>query len=230
MSFDKKAKSSYITWGLVAFFFVLVVATASLVWGILTDDGPKKKSAIATVSLIRPPPPPIIKEKLPELPQIKQQKDEFIPETPQDQPKGADQDNTPAGDKLGLDADGKAGSDGFGLIGRKGGRSILSDGLGGGASLLQKYSWYTQIVESEVRKRVMKNLEEQGGIPRGKMQAVVKIDISDRGSVVRYEIIGSSGNHKMDNAVKKALDSIIISEAPPEGMPKTMRIRVMSQG
>ena len=99
----------------------------------------------------------------------------------------------------------------------------------GRLSLLSKFGWYTQIVETEIRKKVMKHLDENGGIPRGKLQAVVQVSVNSAGSIVKYKIIGSSGNHKMDEAVNQSIGDIKISEPPPDGMPRTMSIRVTSQ-
>ena len=64
------------------------------------------------------------------------------------------------------------GGDSFGLGAKKGGKSIL-EGDGGGLgkrSLLSKFGGDTQIVETEIRKRVMKQLDEEGGFPKGKLQ------------------------------------------------------------
>jgi len=49
------------------------------------------------------------------------------------------------------------------------------------------------------------------------------------GTVTKYRIVGSSGNHKMDEAVNQSLKKLRISEPPPEGMPRTMQIRVIFQ-
>jgi protein TonB len=181
-------------------------------------------------------PPVVIKEKPPEPEPIKEQKKEEIidpePKNESPSPPNADnQDNAPAGDKLGLDAEGAAGNDAFGLVGKKGGRSLLAGGNGFGTiSLLNKYAGYTQIVTTVIRKKVMKYLDEEGGIPRGKLQTVVRISVDTDGAVVGYRIIGSSGNNRMDEAVLRTLGSVKISEPPPNGMPRTMDIRIVSQG
>ena len=223
--------SSPVTWVLVTLMIVLLGAAVYVVKMVLSDDSPRKKNNITTVTLLKPP-PITVKEKPPEPEQVKeiQKKEEIIDPGPQNEPKNAVNDDTPAGDKLGLDADGKAGSDAFGLIGKKGGRNLLAGGDGfGRLSLLNKYAWYTQIVEAEIRKRVLKHLDENGGVPRGKLQTVVRVSVDSMGTVVQYRIIGSSGNHKMDEAVRQSLSYIKISEPPPEGMPRTMSIRVTSQ-
>ena len=222
------------TWGLVAFFAVILGTAVYVVVTVLSEDAPRKRTNVATITLVKPPPPPPpVKEKPPEPEQIKPMKQEqIITPGPQDQPKSDAQDNTPAGDKLGVDAEGKAGSDGFGLIGKKGGRSLLAGGGGDGTgrlSLLGKFAWYTQIVETEIRKKVSQQLDENGGVPRGRLQTVVRVSLDGHGMIVQYRIIGSSGNHKMDEAVKQSLGTIRISEAPPDGMPRTMNIKVTSQ-
>ncbi len=224
-------KSAPQSWGLIALMIVFVVAAVYIVKVVLSEDGPHKKSSVTTVTLLKPPPPVTVKEKPPE--EIKQveKKIEQTIEAPQDQPKGPENDNTPAGDKLGLDAEGKAGGDAFGLAGKKGGRSILAGGDGmGRLSLLSKFAGYTKMVEMEVRKKVMKQLDEEGGIPKGKLQTVVRISVDSNGSIVGSKIIGSSGNNRLDEAVKLSLSNIRISEPPPDGMPRTMSIKISSQG
>jgi periplasmic protein TonB len=231
-------KNFSISWSLVVIMLVIIGASGYALTIMLSDDRPRSKSSVTTVTLLKPPPPQI-KEKMPEIEEVKiQQKEEIIEPVPQiDQnSNAASNDDTPAGDNLGLDAEGTAGSDGFGLVGKKGGRSIIAGdgGSGGGPmerlSLLTKYSGYAQIVESEVRKKVMKKLDENGGIPKGKLQTVAKIYLDKYGYIVSYKIVGSSGNHKMDSAVEQSLDTVKLNEPPPDGMPRTITIRISSIG
>jgi TonB family protein len=251
--------------GLMALVVVLLGGGVYIVNMFLSssDASPRTKSGIVIVNL--PKAPPITeKEKPPEQPVkeiqkkvviTEQEKDEIVDSGPNIGPQNTDNtpaggppgltggpdsnDNTPAGDRLGLDAEGKAGSDGFGLVGRKGGRSILagrggSGGVGGGgsgkSSPLNKFGWYTQIVKTEISKKIQKYLDENGGIPRGKLQTIVRISVDSAGAVVQWRIVGSSGNHDMDEAVKQCIGDVRISEPPPEGMPRTLIIRVTSQG
>jgi TonB family protein len=75
----------------------------------------------------------------------------------------------------------------------------------------------------------MKRLDQEGGIPKGKLQTVVQVSVDTRGTIVSYKIIGSSGNNRLDDAVKESLGQVRISEPPPDGMPKTMSVRISSQ-
>jgi protein TonB len=228
-----KHKQKSFPWVLIAVMIILTGGVVYAVKTVMSEDQPRKKNTITTVTLLKPP--PMIKEKLPEPEQVKEipKKEEIInPEVNEEQnPRNDNQDNTPAGENLGVDAEGGAGSDSFGLVGKKGGRSILAGGSGvGKVSLLAKFTGYTQIVTTEIRKKVMKHLDEEGGIPKGKLQAVVRVSVDMDGRVIDYRIIGSSGNTRMDETVINSLRSLRISEPPPEGMPRTMDIRIISQG
>ncbi len=233
MSARQVKKMSALTWALMALLVVALGAIASFVKMVLSDEGARKKKPIAIVTLMKTPPPPQVREKPPEPPKEIQQKEEIVSPVERNDPtpQADNQDNTPAGDRLGLDAEGGAGSDAFGLIGKKGGRSILA-GEGGGMeklSLLSKYAGYTQVMQAEVRKQVMRHLEEQTGIPRGKLQAIARVSVDKNGVILECRIIGSSGNHAMDNTIRRALDQFKISLPPPDGMPKTMDIRLTYQ-
>jgi hypothetical protein len=218
--------------GVIGLFFLVVIGF--IVKVVLTDVGPRKKEQISTVTLLEPPPD--VKEKPPE-PEIPKEvpKQEVIQDIPQQQdtPQNDSQDDTPAGNDLGVDAEGGAGGDAFGLVGKKGGRAITLGGGGGGMnrlSLLTKYGWYTQKIQEEIKKQVKKRMDQAGGIPKGKFQTLVKIVLDSRGTIVKYHIVGASGNSKIDEALQSTLGEIRISEPPPAGMPAGMTLKITSQG
>ncbi len=232
-----KNKMPYQNWLVPgAIGLVLLAGVGFLVKVMMTDVGPRKKEQISTVTLLKPPPPPEVKEKPPE-PEVPKEVPKEV-SMPQDTPQAQDQpqesqDNTPAGSDLGVDGDGGAGSDAFGLVGKKGGRGITLGSPGGGMNrlnLMAKYGRYIQKVQDEIRAQVNRQLEQDGGIPKGKYQTVVKITLNGKGAVISYRITTSSGQQKVDKAVKEALVSMRISEVPPEGMPGGMTIKITSQG
>ena len=229
-----KQEKKPVPWVLVAVMIILTAGGVYIVKTVLSENEPHRENTTATVTLLKPPPPVQVKEKPPEeIKEVPKKEDIVDPGVKNDtQKQNADsKDNTPAGDNLGVDAEGGAGSDSFGLVGKKGGRSILAGGSGmGNLSLLTKFSGYTQIVVTEIRKKVMKQLDEEGGIPKGKLQTVVRVKVDVDGKVVDFRIIGSSGNNRMDDAVIRSLRSLRISEPPPEGMPRTMNVKIISQG
>jgi protein TonB len=228
---EKKIATGQIVLGIVV--LLAIAGGIYVVAKVLSEDAPRKKETVNIVTLLKPPPMPEIKQKPPEPEPMKQmeKKQEIVDPTQNNAPKGPDNDATPAGKDLGIDAEGGAGSDGFGLVGRRGGRSLLSGGDGmGRMSLLSKYSGYTYTVSALIKNKVMKLLNDEGGIPKGRLQAVVRVKIDIDGTIIDYKIIGSSGNNRMDNAVKEALAGIKINETPPDGMPRTMDIKIVSQG
>ena len=202
---------------------VLIFLSVFVLKTLVTDEGQKRRRQIQMVRLMKPPPPPKIKEKPPE-PKVKKEKIiEIDEEPPPEQTEDQSRDDTPAGDDMGLDTEGGAGSDAFGLVGKKGGRSLI----GGRESLLRRYAWYTRIIEGEVSKRLARNRK----VPPGKLKTLVRIVLDEEGTIIDYQIYGSSGNQQMDDAVMLALEQIgMISEAPPEGMPRTMRVKIISPG
>ena len=234
-----KKKGNFRNW-LVPGIVVLVLLTGVLflVKVFLAPDSGHRKNPVA-VTLLKPPPPPEQKEKPPEPERPKEQPKENIV-TPneaqqQNQPDQND-DSPPPGADLGVDADATgSGSDGFGLLSKKGARAITlgSGGPGGPGSrlsLLTKYGWYTSKIQDEIKQQMRKRLHQNGGTPKGKYQATVHIVLDSQGEVLNYRIVASSGNDKIDDAIKLSLPGMRVSQPPPEGMPRSMTVRVSSQG
>ena len=183
------------------------------------------------VTLMKPPPPPKIKEKPPE-PEVEKKEEIIEPEQQEPEPEPMEDqanDEPPPGNELGLDADGAGGSDGFGLKAKKGGRSLIG-GKYSDSSLMRRYAWYTRIIQEELRKRINKYMEGNGGVPDGNLKAIVQISLDKEGNVLDFLIEGSSGNDHMDEALKKTLALAKISEPPPQGMPKTLKLKISSKG
>ncbi len=228
MGTKKRRASRKVIWGVSAVVALLVLAMGAFVVRLLIADDPgKRQRQVQMVTLLKPPPPPKIKKKPPEPKQKKEVVEEKLdkPEETEDR----SEDDTPPGEDLGLDSDGSAGSDAFGLKAKKGGRALIGGGLGGG-SLLRKYAWYTQILQDEIRASVRRELDENGGIPGGNLKTLVRVVLNEQGNIVDYSIYGSSGNNKMDAAVKKALGTTRVSEPPPEGMPMILKLKISSKG
>jgi hypothetical protein len=226
---------------------VFLCLAGGIVYLVKTDSGTTgKKVFIAKVDLVKPnlpdkpPPPPKEQPQTPET-----QKKETIM-TPQNletqearQMKG---DDKPAAEgPLGVQGEGGPGSDAFGLVGRgKGGRDITTVGsgpgggtIGGGtdqAALLRKFGRYNQLVQEQLSSAVRKWLQENGGIPKGKLETVVQIVLDDAGAVRKARITRSCGNQAVDEAVKQLCGSQKISEPLPKDIPRTMNVKITSQG
>jgi protein TonB len=227
---DKKKSQRivFLVAGGVALALVCLVVLVLKV--LLSSDSGGRNRQIQQVTLLTPPPPPKIKEKEPE-PEIEKKEEIIEPEMEEEPEPVEDQasDEPPPGQDLGLDADGAAGSDSFGLRAKKGARSIIG-GSYSEASLLKKYAWYTRIIQEELRKKVNTHLEGNGGMPDGDLNAIVKITLDENGNILDFGIMTSSGDAKMDAAVKASLEMAQISEPPPDDMPKTIKLKISAKG
>ena len=203
---------------LAAGAFILLVMTGMvlLVHHMLNSSGEEKKPVIQQITLVRPPPPPPPKvEEKPPPP-----KEEIkIPEPkPMESPKP---DNAPPAKSLGLDAQGSPGSDNFGLVGNKGGQDIIG-GQGGGS----RFGWYSTVVQQGIYAA----LQKEKALRESSYRVVVKLWLNKAGLVERVELGGSTGSTQVDAALKAALRRMKpLSEAPPDGLPQPVQIRVTSR-
>jgi len=172
------------------------------------------RKTVQQVQIIRPPPPPPeVKEQPPEV------KDEVKIQEPEQTPEQADN-QPPAGDQLGLDAEGSAGGDAFGLAARKGGRDLLA---GGGA---ERFAWYANVVKSTLVDR----LSENRGLRRSRYTVVVRLWLRADGRVERVNLDTSTGDRDLDRTIENALASVgRVPEAPPADLPQPVRLRIVNR-
>lgn len=169
---------------------------------------------VQQVSLVMPPPPP------PPPPQQEIEEPE-VKELEMDEPEPiADDDSSAPAEDLGLDAEGVAGSDAFGLKARKGGRGLL----GGG----DPFAWYAGILQRDLQKALSNDDDIRG---QGDYAIVVSIFLSSEGYIERTELESGSNRPELDSALKRALaGGIRVSREPPEDLPQPIRLRISSRG
>lgn len=227
MAETKDNRKKILIIGISCLIMICLIGSAFFVFKmLLKDDGKHRKRQIQRVTLVKPPPPKI-KEKPPE-PEIKKKEEIVEPEPEEQPPEDMEEasDEPPPGEDLGLDADGTGGSDSFGLAAKKGGRSLIGGGIGGKQALLKRYAWYVRILQEEVREKVNKYLEDKEGLPAGKHRIMLSLKLDDQGNMVSYTISKSSGDAKVDEAVKMGITGFKVSEVPPEDMPRILKLRV----
>lgn len=184
-----------------------------------------KAQQIAVLRQQPPPPPPKPQEKPPE-PEIK--KEEVKLPDPDPEPKQAD-DQPPPAENLGVDAAGGAGSDGFGLQGRPGGRDIttigaVGDGTGGGKA---RFAFFSQMVQGHLQEELSKRKE----LRHSDYRVTLRLWFGDNGRIDRVELLGSAGSEALDASLRTALASIPpLREGPPADMPQPLRLRITSRG
>jgi protein TonB len=187
--------------------------TFAMVRNFLKSAPGTPKQVIQEIHLMRPPPPP------PDLPPAPPPPEEKV-DVPQPKPDTAQSNDPPPGQQLGLDSDGSAGGDAFGLLANKGGRDLLSSG--GSA-----YAWYAGLLKSEI----LDQLNAEKRVRSGEYSVVVRVWVRNDGSVDHIRLVQSSGSRERDQAIEGALSRISrLSQAPPADMPEPISLRIVSRG
>lgn len=185
-----------------------------LVYNAMQEPPPKSKKVVTQVNIVRPPPPPPPPEDMPE-PEIEEEVEVVEEEEAAPEPDLADIPDGP----LGLDADGAAGMDGFGLAARKGGVDITA--LGG-----DPYGWYRDVLRNDLAAR----LAEFEQIRRSSYEVKLRMWLDRDGRVKRIALVGSTGNRELDNELERAFASLQrVAEPPPPGMGNPVRLRIASR-
>jgi protein TonB len=210
--------------GRVAGGVLAALFLGALVWFIVKNaggDNAPKKPAAQQVAVLRqpPPPPPKPPEKQPEPPKVKEEVkiDQPEPEPTPDKPA----DPAPADKPLALDADGAAGSDGFGLAANKGGRDITTIGSatgGGGGS----GRYFTGLLQ----KNFFEALARNRMAPQGEFSVVVKVWIADDGRIQRTLIVNGSGSSELDQLIEATLAEMAPLREVPPGNLRQVQLRL----
>jgi protein TonB len=199
--------------------FVGVVA-----WGAYSLLSEKKtsKKQVVQISLLPPPPPPP-----PPPPEVKPPEPEVKEEVKVSEPEPQQAEEAPpAGEQLGLDAEGSGPGDGFGLAAKKGGRDITT--LGGDATVDRaKFAWFTGQVQRFLQEQFQKNDK----LRKADYRVVVRVWFARDGKLERFELVDSSGNTEIDQNLKVAMSDLPrMRQSPPADMPQPVKLRVTSRG
>jgi protein TonB len=202
---------------------VLVLFTAAVVLvvrGFLEGAGKPERPRVQQISIVKPP-PPREPPKPPEPPKVEPEKPREEVKLDQ-QPDKTDADAPPPGEQLGVDAEGGAGGDAFGLAARKGGRDITTLGGGGG----DREAWYGRLISRHFETSLRRVKRLQGSA----YQLVVNVWFDGAGNVVRAQVARGSGNGETDQIVREEILALPpLREALPEDLPQPVRVRVASR-
>ncbi len=201
--------------------FVLIVAIgATLIINNFMEaksHAPKKK--VQQITLVKPPPPPPPPPKIEKPPEQEVNRDEIDipePEAMEDIPELADA--PPAGELLGLDADGGAGSDGFGLIGRKGGRGLLSGA--GDPNVV-----YASKLQHEIE-NILAQVDELRSFAYS-VKANIWVDVS--GQISKVVLLTSTGRKDIDQKLIASIQQVSLNGIIPDGLPQPIKYRLSSR-
>lgn len=197
---------------------VLVMVLGGAAWGLvqmMSGTAAPHQPRVQQISIVLPPPPPPppprMEEPEPELEEMKLEEPDPVPLA---------DDSAEAPQELGLDADGVAGSDGFGLKARKGGRGLLGSG--------DPHAWYAGVLQRELQ-TLLSNNETVRGL--GEYAVVISLSLSDDGHIENSQLLSGTNNPELDAALRRALAAgvLLSRQAPPDDLPQPIRLRITSR-
>jgi len=200
----------------VVLVLMLIVGMGWVIRSFMANQDRKPARAVQNITVIRPPPPPPPEETPPpppppeklEQPIQQPNQPEPTPESPPAEPQ-----------QLGLDAEGGAGDDAFGLAARKGGSDIAGTGRA-------VFAWYTGKLKDEVTDR----LSADPKLRAKKFTVGVRVWIEPDGRIKDVRLTNSTGSRDIDGAIAAALATIRhLSEAPPVEMPQPITLQIVSR-
>lgn len=185
------------------------------------DDAPKRTSTVSMVSIMPPPPPPPTPPPTPPPP---------TPPPPEEQPKEEEfqAEEKPVDEKpeppkpeepppLGTNIKGNGNPDGFGLSGNGNG-----GGLGGGGKGGTRFGWYAGQVQGKIAEALRNNRKTKSA----SMNIKIRVWPDSSGRITRVTLEGSTGDPKVDAAIKNEILNGLQLQPPPQDMPLPIVMRV----
>lgn len=186
--------------------------------GTMTHKMPEV-TMVRLVPLPAPPPPP------PPPPPPKLVEEKMVEQMPVDANESKPDDSAaPPSVDLGTNIAGAGGPDPFGLSGNRGGGLLGGSGVRGSAA--SRWGWYASQVQTSVSDALRKHARTRDANFR--IEVRVWPDLTGR--ITRAQLTGSTGDAAVDTAIKEdVLAGLQLKEAPPEGMPLPIVMRLTAR-
>jgi len=210
---------------LIGIVLTLVIVLAVYILQDQFQKPAQQKKQVQQITMIQPPPPPPPPPPEQKTPEPEPEPEKMPEPEPEKEPEPAPEEaEQPPGEELGVDAEGSAGADGFGLMGKKGGRGLLG-GTTGSAIL-----WYGGQVKQGIEE-ALQNKVTDSRLRKSAYTIYLNIWVEADGHIGRIELADSSGKPEIDQAIREALPTMqfTLPKAPPENMPQPLKIRVTSR-
>jgi outer membrane biosynthesis protein TonB len=185
-------------------------------------DLPAKRKEV-TIQLVQPPPPPPPPPppKPPDEPPPPEDKIEEPEPEPEPEPEQQPEPEPQAEEAPPVVSEGPGGSDSFGL---RGGKNVAGKpGVIGGGGDNKRYGM-------NVARALQALVSAKPDAKSANYQIKVHVWVTSDGRLERYELLGSSGNPKVDAAVRAALSgSPDLGGPPPPGISQPLRLLIASR-
>ena len=202
---------------------ILVVMAGLVWWGVNaaggSTSGPKRQTVkIAVLPDAPPPPPPPKPEKLPE-----PEKQELKQTMQQEQPKP--QEAPPAPAQLKMDGPAGDGPSAFaaGQVSAEYKGGEIGTGTGGVNKL--QFALFT----TQLQKHIQLQLAKNTAIKLGDYRVNVQVALSPSGDFQRVELLSSTGDSQVDEALQNALNHMAPMRDVPANLPQPVRLRITNR-
>jgi protein TonB len=210
--------------GIIAVLLAVVLAGGVISMFRSGSQEPKrvaKKDQIITIQLPPPAPPPPPPTVIPPPPPPDKQEEMVKQEPVKEDEKPPDNKPPDAPPPLDL-GPGVAGGTGPSLGGPGGGGNGQIGGTGRGGSG-SRFGWYAAKVQSSIKEALQHNSATRSAT----MNLTVRIWPDSTGRITRAELIGTTGNAAVDQALRnQILTGLQLPQAPPADMPTPIVMRI----
>jgi hypothetical protein len=196
------------------FGIVLLLAFVWFVRTMMLLKSNKPSRQVQVVQVIRPPPPPPEQPPPPPPPQKTEQ------QLPQDKPEPVPDNTQAAADQpLGVDAEGSAGGDAFGLAARRGGADLVGSGSA-------PFARYTNLISDAIRER----LASTDCAKSAKGSLSIHVILEADGRIKQVQLASTTGSRQADQCINAAMTSLPrLSDPLPPGMPEQVNLKIVSR-
>ncbi len=219
----KKKEARVLPW-----VILVVAALIGSVWYVSKQPSNTRKPApvIEPINIILPPPPPLQPPPPPPPPKEEPppEEEEMIEQAPVEENEEPPDEPSPEppSEDLGGGVAGGAGP----AIGSGSGSGTRIGGTGrrsGGS----KFGWYAAKVQSSIRDALGRNASTRSATFSS---LTVKVWADDSGRITRAQLVGSSGNPAVDQAIKnQILTGLMLPQAPPPDLPMPINLRISAR-
>jgi protein TonB len=214
---DKRAQrrlASRIAVGVLG--IALIVSFVWFVRSMMASKTSKPQRQVQVVQIIRPPPPPPPPDQPPPPPPPEKTPEQLPKDEPEPKP---DEQQAPA-QPLGLDAEGAAGSDAFGLAARSGGSDLI------GGTGTAPFAWYT----NRIRDAIQERLAAAPCAKSAKGSLSLRVLLEADGRVKQIKLATTTGDQKVDDCIETSLATVTrMSDPVPPGMPEQINLKIVSR-
>jgi protein TonB len=213
---DQPTRRRYLSrFGGAVIALLLIVGFVWFVRTMMSAKSTNQERMIQTVQIIRPPPPPPPPDEPPPPPPEKTEEP-----LPKDQPEPEPDNTPPPAEPMGLDAQGTAGDDAFGLAARHGG----SDLIGGTGNAM--FAWYT----NKLKDAVLDKLSADPRLRGKKYSLSVQYWIEPDGRIKQIKLVTSTGNRDLDEGIENDLKTLQgLGESRPLELPQPVTLKIVTR-